>query len=315
MMAGRLEAGLAAWIAAEKQAGLTIDAERTPIGGYPFSFKITFRHPHVSGTLGGLLVDWRGGNVEAWVWPFDFRTLHLATAGDHRLVIATAEASVHADALNARVRFDAEGRVSGVSADSAAATILLPGNRTVSFGSGSMSLEAPPAAPRSDRDPLLHFSVSAVALVLPPDIQLPSANPVETITVQGTVNGPMPPAPLRQALADWRDQGGAVQITSFSAAQPPLSVSGSATVALDGDLQPIIAANAAAKGLGPTVDLLAQQKRIAANDVLKLKLFIAATEQNAPDGGKQVTAGITIQNGYLYLGPFKIARVAKIDWP
>jgi hypothetical protein len=138
---------------------------------------------------------------------------------------------------------------------------------------------------------------------------------VDTLAVQGTVKGPMPQAPLRQALASWRDAGGIVEISAFSAAQDPLAVSGSATIALDADLQPIIAANLAAKGLGPTVDLLAQQKRIAGNDVMKAKLFIAATEQNAPEGGKQVTSGLTIQNGFLYLGPFKVARIAKIEWP
>jgi len=129
------------------------------------------------------------------------------------------------------------------------------------------------------------------------------------------VKGPMPPAPLNQALAAWRDRGGIVDLSSFNAAQDPLSVSGSATVALDADLQPVIAANLAAKGLGPAVDLLAQQKRIKPNDVLKVKLFIAATQQKAPDGGEQVTSGITVQNGFLYLGPFKVARVALIDWP
>ncbi len=217
--------------------------------------------------------------------------------------------------MSLRLHFDTAGRVSNVAAESGAATVVLPDDRSIAFQSATAAFDAPPAPPQSDRDPLLHFSVSAAALQLPSDVQLLTANPVDTLAVQGTVKGPMPRAPLKQALAGWRDQGGAVEIASFSAAQAPLSVSGSATIALDGDLQPIIAANLAAKGLGPAVDLLAQQKRIGANDVFKLKLFIAATEQNAPDGGKQVTSGLTIQNGTLYLGPFKIARVAKIEWP
>ena len=48
---------------------------------------------------------------------------------------------------------------------------------------------------------------------------------------------------------------------------------------------------------------------------VRVKLFIAATERDAPDGGKQVTSGLTVQNGVLSLGPFRIARVARIYWP
>lgn len=315
MMAARLEAGLDSWIAAQRQAGLSIDADRTAIGGYPFSFKTTFRHPHVSGTVAGQPIDWQAEDVAAWVWPFDLRSLHLTTSGDHRLAVGSGQATVHTDALDVLLHFDTAGRVSSATVGSGAAIVGLPSSRAVAFQSASASFDAPAAAPQSDRDALLQFALSATALKLPPDVELLTANPVDSLALKGTVKGPMPPAPLKQALAAWRDQGGIVDLTTFSAAQDPLSVSGSATVALDADLQPVIAANLAAKGLGPAVDLLAQQKRMKPNDVLKVKLFIAATEQNAPDGGKQVTSGITIQNGFLYLGPFKVARVARIDWP
>lgn len=315
LMAGRLEAGLDAWIAAERQAGLIIDADRTPIGGFPFWFETTFRRPHVSGTLNDQPIDRRGGDVDLWLWPMELRSLHLATAGNQHLVIGTGQADIKTDALKVLLHFDARGQVSNAAAEGGATTIALPGDRSITFQAAAASFDAPATPPKSDRDPLLQFSVSATALKLPSDVQLLTANPVDTIAIKGVVNGPMPAAPLKAALAEWRDQGGAVEITSFAAVQDPLSVSGSATIALDADLQPIIAANLAAKGLGPTVDLLAQQKRIPKNDVLKLKLFIAATEQNAPDGGKQVTSGLTIQNGILSLGPFKVARIARIEWP
>lgn len=314
-MAERLEAGLDGWIAAERDAGLAIDADRTPIGGFPLAFRATFQHPHVHGTFGGQSLDWRGDDVEASLWPFDLRSLHLATAGDHRILVGAEQATAHLDALDVRLGFASTGALRRVALESKAATVALPDGRTVAFQSATASLDAPSMPPKNDGDPLLQFAVSAQGLKLPPEIQLLTTNPIDAVSVQGAVKGPMPQGPLKQALAAWRDQGGTVEITSFSGAQAPLSVSGSATIALDADLQPVVAANLAAKGLGPTVDLLAEQKRIGKNDLLKVKLFIAATEQKAPDGGKQVTSGITIQNGNLFLGPFKVARVAKIDWP
>ncbi|HVZ01324.1 MAG TPA: DUF2125 domain-containing protein [Dongiaceae bacterium] len=314
-MAERLETGLDAWIAAERQAGLAIDAERTPIGGYPFAFRATFRRPHVHGAIAGQPIDWQGADVEARLWPFDLTTLHLATGGRHRVAVGAAATSIDGGTIGADLRFDAGGRLSGVAADGANLTVTPPDGGGIAVQSATASFEVPAAAPRTDRDPLLQFSVAVSALTLPPGVQLLTAGPVDKIAVRGAVNGPMPAAPLRQALAAWRDQGGAVEIASFDAAQAPLSVTGSATIALDADLQPIVAADLRAQGLGPTVDLLAQQKRLATNDVLKAKLFIAATEHDAPGGGKEVATGLTIQSGYLSWGAFRLARVARIDWP
>lgn len=315
LISDRLAAGIDQWIAAERQAGLAIDTERTPIGGYPLWFSTTFGRPHVHGMLAGQPVDWQGADVAARVGPFDLRSVRLATSGDHKLALGTAGAALHAEALDIRLRFDARGRLSSLATESGAATVTLPDGRTAALQAATASFDAPSQPPQSDQDPLLQFSLSATALHLPSGIQFVTAAPLDAIAVQGTVKGPIPAAPLKQALASWRDQGGIVEITSLTVAQAPLAVSGSATVALDAALQPIVAANLAAKGLGPAIDLLAQQKRIAANDVLKVKLFIAATERDAPDGGKQVTSGLTIQNGVLSLGPFRIARVAKVEWP
>ena len=94
-----------------------------------------------------------------------------------------------------------------------------------------------------------------------------------------------------------------------------LSLAGSATIALDQDLQPIVAANLKARGLAPTIDLLASQRRIYPEDALKMKLFVKGAERDAPGGTKEVATGLTIQGGYLAWGPFKLAKVPPILWP
>jgi hypothetical protein len=122
-------------------------------------------------------------------------------------------------------------------------------------------------------------------------------------------------APLREALAAWRDAGGTVEVTDFALAQATLSLSGSATVALDETLQPIVAANLKARGLPTTIDLLASQKRIYPEDALKMKLFVKGAERDTKGGYKEVATGLTVQGGYLAWGPFKLAKVPPIQWP
>ena len=315
LVAERVEASLAGWVEAERQAGLIVDAERTPVGGFPLRFSATFRHPHVTGALSGQPIDWQPPDVTVWLWPFDLQTLHLSASGTHNLSLGGKAAVLDAEALEVGIGFDGAGRLKRVGLNSDAATLALPDGKTVAFDALTVAADIPPTPPSSERDPLLSFSLRAGGLKLPPDVQLLTTDPVGDVTLEGTMKGPLPGAPLRETLAAWRDHGGIVEISSFGASQGPLSLSGGATIALDAGLQPIVAANVKARGLGPTIDLLAGQKRIAQDDVLKLKLFVAATERDAQGGGKEVTSGVTLQNGFLSIGPFKVARIARIDWP
>jgi hypothetical protein len=142
-----------------------------------------------------------------------------------------------------------------------------------------------------------------------------TADPLSQAEIAGTIKAPMPIAPLRAALGAWRDAGGTVEIDKFALAQATLSLAGSATIALDETLQPIVAADMKARGLAPTIDLLASQRRIYPEDALKMKLFVKGAERDAPGGYKEVATGLTVQGGYLSWGPFKIAQVPPIQWP
>jgi hypothetical protein len=197
----------------------------------------------------------------------------------------------------------------------AKATVTLPDQRTFGIGSGTASLTAPTSPPKSDTDTLLHFALDAKELKLPEGTVLLTADPLGEARLAGKVKGPMPMTPLRQALASWRDAGGTVEVSEFALAQATLSLSGSATVALDENLQPIVAANLKARGLPATIDLLASQKRIYPEDALKMKLFVKGAERDTKGGYKEVATGLTVQGGYLAWGPFKLAQVPPIQWP
>jgi hypothetical protein len=170
-------------------------------------------------------------------------------------------------------------------------------------------------APKADGDPFLQFTINGKDLKLAEGTVLLTGDPLTEFQLRGTIKGPLSPAPLRQALAAWRDAGGTVDVSSFAVSQATLSLAGSATVALDQDLQPIVAADVKARGLAPTIDLLESQHRIYPEDALKMKLFVKGAERDAPGGTKEVATGLTIQGGYLSWGPFKLAHIQRIEWP
>jgi hypothetical protein len=313
-VAAQLEKGINDWVAFQRQRGLTIAFERTSIGGFPFAFSTTFRQPHIAGVIAGQAVDWRGSDVEGSVSPIDLHAMTFSAAGHHTLDLGAGPATVEAKDLTVGLGLDSFGQISALAVRFADMKAMLPDGKTVAAASGEASLKAGPP-PKSDTDPLLQFALSAKELKLPEGIVLLTADPLGEARIAGTVKGPLPVAPLRQALASWRDAGGTIEVADFALAQATLSLSGSATVALDDTLQPIVAANLKARGLAATLDLLASQRRIYPEDALKMKLFVKGAERDTKDGYKEVATGLTVQGGYLAWGPFKLARVPPIRWP
>jgi hypothetical protein len=313
-VAAQLEKGINDWVAFQRQRGLTIDFERTSIRGFPFAFSTTFRQPHIAGVIAGQGVDWRGSDVEGSVSPIDLHAMTFSAPGHHTLDLGAGLATVDAKDLTVRLGLDNFGQISALAVKFAGLQATLPDGEAVAAASGEATLNAGPP-PKSDTDPLLIFVLSAKNLQLPEGTVLLTTDPLGEVRVAGTVKGPMPIAPLRQALASWRDAGGTVEVTDFALAQTPLSLSGSATVALDETLQPIVAANLKARGLAATLDLLASQHRIYPEDALKMKLFVKGAERDTKDGYKEVATGLTVQGGYLGWGPFKLAKVPAIQWP
>lgn len=314
-VAARLDRGIDEWAAFQRQAGLTVEFERSPVGGFPFSFRATFRRPHIAGTVGGRRFDWRGPDVEAEVPPFALTSLAFTAPGHHVLDLGAGPVPIDLAELVVRLGFDSGGLPSSASARFAGMQLTLPDGRSVGIGTGTALLTAPPVPPTSDKDPLLGFDLGADDIRLPQGTALLTADPLGTVKLAGAVKGPMPAAPLGEALAAWRDAGGTIELSSFAISQATLSIAGSATVALDQQLQPIVAADVKARGLGPTIDLLASQHRLHPEDALKMKLFVKGAERDAPGGGKEVATGLTVQGGYLSWGPFKIARVPPVRWP
>jgi hypothetical protein len=314
-VAARFEKGIDAWVAFQRQAGMTVDFQRTAVTGFPFAFRTNFGQPHIAGAINGQAFDWHGPDVEARVSPLDLHAMTFSGPGHHTIELGAGPAMLDAAALAARIGFDGAGQPSSLAVSVSNAKATLPDGKIVAAASGEVSLDLASTPPKSDADPLLQFTVSAKDLKLPEGAVLLTADPLGEAALAGTVKGPVPVAPLRQALASWRDAGGTVDITSFAAAQATLSLSGSATVALDESLQPIVAANLKARGLGPTIDLLASQRRIYPEDALKMKLFVKGAERDAPGGYKEVATGLTVQGGYLAWGPFKLAKVPPIQWP
>jgi hypothetical protein len=314
MVAPRVDAAIDNWVAIERQAGLTLDFDRTPVSGFPWAFRATFHDPHAAGTIDGRHVDWQGPDLELRLSPFDLETIHLNAPGRHRFDLGTGETTFDAETLKGTIAFRRDGSLAAADAAATALKLAMPDGVTTAADTASLAIALPATPAQSDGDPAGTFSIEARNLTLPAGTILVTGDPLSRVQIAGSVKGPFPALPLRQALASWSSRGGTLEIGSFTLSQPPLTLSGSATLALDRDLQPIGAASMTARGLGETIDILAKQGRIAVGDALRFKLFVKGAQSPAPDGTPEVATGLSLQNGYLSWGPFRLARLSRIAW-
>src|SRR5262249_5261499 len=107
-------------------------------------------------------------------------------------------------------------------------------------GAQSLRLHTDSAVAAKSGEAALVFSLDGDDVRWPSALARPLGARIAKLQVEGTLNGPVPVGrtPAEQAAA-WRDGGGSVEIRRFAVAWGPLDLSGTATLALDDQLQPM----------------------------------------------------------------------------
>jgi len=115
--------------------------------------------------------------------------------------------------------------------------------------------------------------------------------------------------------------GGVVAVTFLSprvslgigAPVGPVAVEGDGTLALDGEMRLIGAGTANISGFDQAIEQLVASGHLAARDAPLAKLgFTALAKPDPKTGVATVSLPVTAENGFLYLGPLKIAALKPI---
>ncbi len=317
-VAGELELGIDGWVEIQRQNGVEMAFSREKIHGFPGDFRTDIHDPLVKMPVDGRDFTWSGADLALRVSPFDLHGIGFSAPGSHLVSGPAGNLYIQVENLQGRIEIGPDGLLSRLQADLSRAHLTLPNTVEIQASSAHLAIDLPAQPPRQYPDPLVGFDLAAEDLALPAGTRLLTAAPLTRIAaagaVLGPVPGPVPGLPLDQAVAAWRDAGGVLDLKSFAFAQGPLAVTGSATLALDRNLQPEGAASLVGRGLAPSIDLLAGEGLIARADALKFKAFVLGAQRTGADGVPEVATGLTLQDGLLSWGPFPIIRLPAIAW-
>lgn len=298
---------LADWIAQRRAEGYRIELSPTPVEGFPFWLRSSMREPSI--VAPNEAWRWAGSvlHVRSRPWsPLDFA---FEAKGPQNLSFEERNFTLESGQATGRIAYGFDGRLADFALELASARVTEAGQAPIL--AESFKLDA--WEPRDEGEVVktrLALQLEATNIALPESLR-PAFGPlVAAASFTGRLAGPLTPGPLPEALAAWRDAGGALDLERFQVTWGPLKLRGNATIALDAALQPLVAAKCEIYNVGPTFDALMAAGLIdPEHGGLGKQLLLGMAGE---DGRLDVP--LTLQDGFVFVGPFKLAAVPPVAW-
>ena len=313
IVAGKIERGLGEWAEAARAQKFDASWRGLRFSGFPFAFTIDMNDAVLRDEATDPVTEIRMPLLSARAHPWDFRVWHLSAP--QGLSAVGGPESKTAVKLSAR---SARGAVS--AAPEGGATIWLSldmprveASAPVGARSADFWLILPARTPETHRESSIALAADLHEITLP-QAPNPFRNLLDEVAFGVTVKGPIPPGPPRHAAAAWRDEGGTAELDNFTLRWGALTISGSGTLALDSDLQPVGGFSGAVEGYDELMSALVAAGRMKPSDARLARIGLALLAKAGPDGRPAITAAFTIQNGEMFLGPARLGPAPKIPW-
>ena len=309
-----IKSGGTACAQAERTEKIDVSWERIGVGGFPFACRVSLKtmtlRDHRLSPAPELRIPVLSGEARPW----DFAIWRLAAPEG-------LSAALAAEGARPPVKLAAQN-VAGVLATGPQAKTILwlhlgdidaEAGETLAVSSADAWVILPAKQPQMHTEPAIDVAVNLRRL------KLASATPIlgdtiDELALALSVKGPVPGGRLVQAISQWRDAGGTIELDNLQLKWGDLGSTASGTIALDRELQPIGGFSGAIQGYDQILAALVQSGRMRAAEAGLARLALAMLAKAGPDGKPAITTAFTIQNGQMFLGPAKLGKAPRIAW-
>lgn len=302
---------IARWVEERRAAGWLVEIQNPEVRGFPMRIDVLIAGGRLAGPEAADRWVWDLPDIHATAIPWRPTHVHVSAPGRHRVSARKDVVTWDAEALSADMVADARAvRVGDIDAERV--TIVLPDKGEIRARTLRLKV-ANGLKPDGNAvaETGLRIAANAQNVRLPDAWDLPLGPDMRKFMLNAVVEGEMSPrGALIEALTEWRDAGGAIDVRALSIEWQELKLRATGTFALDAALQPQGAATAEIEGVDKTADAL-----IAAGVIDARAAFAAKVANQALTlGGGPARLPLTIQDRKLYLGPVPLLTVKKIAW-
>ncbi len=308
--AGRIKEGLALWAQSLQAHNLAASWRTVEVGGFPFAFRVELHQARLRDTAAAHPSELDVPVLSGRARPWNFRVWQLTASGGPTASVGALGARLTAQAATGSVVITDDG---GARAWLSLSAPVVDAGLHFTAHAASLWLVLPEHPPLTHTDPAIGVALDLRDVTLPV-LPAPLQNPIDEIAFGITLMGQIPDAAPRQAAALWRDSGGTLELDHVALRWGTLAITGSGTLALDRDLQPMGSFSGAVEGYDRLVAVLVASGRMRARDVRLARLALAMLAKAGPDGKPQIATSFSIQDGEMYLGPVKLGPAPRIAW-
>ena len=320
VVADQLLTGIDRWRVERADEGVAATWANAETSGFPNDIVITITEPEIR--VPGAW-SWQGSELVLSVSPLSLDAVAFRADGDHLIEDLRGPDALRYDVAAEALRGTARGSqdAGAVALDVENMTVREDGREIGLIRSLAVALDRPAQPATPDPGAL----VPPVAFDLVVDLVYEDktiavawfeAGATQQTDFRVIVRGDVALPLTRRGLEPWRDAGGVLELVSLTARVGPLHLSGDGTFSLDHTLQPVGALTLNAKGYGAVIDLLAERRLLAVNNVGTLKTFLDMfAKVDGTDGLRVLSTAISLQDGKVFLGPFELGRLPTVEWP
>ncbi len=318
---GQLQAGFAAWLALRRADGWNYSVGSAETGGWPLAATLTVADVELQGgdpdIPGGL--TWSTDRLVLRVDLLAPGTLQLRSDGAQNLRLSgLPDIAYTTDSLIAALPLQADTPPHAVTLTARNLRAGVPDRdraATLTVGLVQFDGAIKPAAPAGEA--ALTYRVSTEAIALPAVRRWPLGDRISSLSIEGSLDGPVPLARgLVPRATAWRDGGGTLEVRHLAMGWGPLGVSGSATLALDSRLQPMGTGSVRLVGYAAALDALASGHMLTPGAAVAAKAVLSLLATVPEDGGPpDVEVPLTLQDRTLAMRHVPLLKVPEIIWP
>lgn len=318
VLASRVDSGFAAWAAARRAEGWTVEVGSRHLGGWPLAARLDLSDVRLRGGAPSVPVafTWDAAGLGLQVAPFDPITLVILARGEQRIALRGGRAlALSGGTLRAMVPLDRPGPPWIVDVEAAGLHAGPPEGAAASIG--TMTAHAMLAPEASAAATALAVTLSAARIELPPGQSWPLGERIESVDADLALTGPVPPPGAPAARAEtWRVAGGQAMLRSGTLRWGPLDATATGTGGLDARLQPLAEGTARVTGWARTLDVLAAHHVISDHAALTAKAVVSLLAETPPGGGPSVlTVPFAAHDGIVSARQIPLLRLPVLAWP
>ena len=320
------------WKSHHARQGVKLSYSKMEITGFPLKFSIHLNNPQLDLTLGTDYYPKRRKKKE-WIWkgrravvslkPWNLNTFKLDLSGSNRFIIKNKD--IIYDFISETKVFNIETELFQntwpkkfqIKLKEAYITEKLSKKDTsveeVFFSTGVlMNEEMVHSSTETNQNRVVKIKLKGI--YLPKGLSWPIENYIEKILIELKITKNLSPFVSLKNIEKWRDSGGIIDIDIFEGVLGGLKTRGNGTLALDQNLQPLLAASANFEGIVPLVDRLDKLGFIGSKTAILAKVILGGISTRLKNGRLSVGLPLSIQNRKLSVGPVMLMTLPPINW-